>query len=265
MVSAAAALAIALQNAGKSTPGVQGPPGIVWTGPYDNATTYGANDGVTAFGSSYVARVGTTGVAPVAGADSATWLLIAKAGSAGTGSAGSMGLPAVDMGLLAVTYDPIFASGSVQTQAGIVQGVKIHLTAGQPVTGALFGVQTAGAGLSGGTPSVGLFTEAGARVAVTGDLTTQFQTVLTPHAVPFTAPYTATASGAFFLGFLVPAATTQPSFRGIAGGNSDLLNVRAGSASLRFCQLGISGQTTMPATAAPSTAVSNRAIWAGLY
>lgn len=243
-----------------------GPPGIVWTGAYNGATTYGVNDGVTAFGSSYVARVGTTGVAPVDGATSATWLLIAEKGasSAGGGGGGGIGVPSADQGLVAAAFDPVAAAGTSATQAGIVQGVKVHLTAGQIVTGVAFAVQTAGAGITG-TPAIGLYTETGARVAATGNLATQFQAAFTPYLVDFAATYTATYTGSYFVGFLAPTATTQPTFRGITGANADMLNVRTGSATPRFCQLGVSGQTALPTEAIPTSAVSARAIWAGLY
>jgi hypothetical protein len=59
--------------------GPQGPPGLVWRGVYNNATTYGTNDAVSYGTSSFIATSGTTGVLPgTPVAPNAPWNLLAQ-------------------------------------------------------------------------------------------------------------------------------------------------------------------------------------------
>ena len=73
--------------------GPAGAPGgsVAWRGAYAAGTVYAERDGVAHLGNSYVnvSAVGSVGVAPVDGASSATWQLIAKKGT--DGAAGAQG------------------------------------------------------------------------------------------------------------------------------------------------------------------------------
>lgn len=60
--------------------------GLVYRDAYNAGTTYAINDAVYFSGSTYVNLVGSTGVAPTAGASSATWGLLALAGANSTSS-----------------------------------------------------------------------------------------------------------------------------------------------------------------------------------
>ncbi len=84
-----------------STQGPAGPPGLIFTGPYNPFTPYVATDVVTYSGSSYVALAPSTGIPPTGNsASSSAWAVLAQQGAPGpqglqgvTGPQGLQGVP----------------------------------------------------------------------------------------------------------------------------------------------------------------------------
>jgi hypothetical protein len=63
--------------------GPQGPPGIVWTGPYNPATPYVLTNGVLYNSSAYICIQPNTGIAPTGSPTDPYWSLLAEGGGSG--------------------------------------------------------------------------------------------------------------------------------------------------------------------------------------
>lgn len=178
------------------------------------------------------------------------WWLCTASGTPGTWASpptpGNTWLPS-DQGLTAWSFDPA-SCGSAGTalSAGFIYLVALNLR--QPATlsrvHAVLG--SAGSGLTAGQCLAGLYDSTGARVAVTADMATTWNSAGN-KSMAFTAPYDA-AAGRYYVAYLFNG-TTSPSF---ACGSTHGAAFTPGNANLaaggyRFCRSS-SGQTALPSS-----------------
>jgi len=172
---------------------------------------------------------------------------------------GGGGVRPVDHGLVSWNFDPVIVQNAQALSTGVMYVTKFRLDTAKSLTGLPSYISsTAGAGLS--NCYAALLSTAGARLAVSADLSTSWQsTGLKANA--FATPYSATP-GYYYGVFLAGGATTQPTW--LRGGNNVGVNFNLTGSGLRFATLG-SALTAVPTTNDLSTmAALNTPIFMGV-
>lgn len=164
--------------------------------------------------------------------------------------------------LLAWTYDPVFSGGAGRLTEQTIYMQKFYLKRPQTLSSVMFHVANATAALATNS-YVGLYSTAGNRLAVTADISTEFETT-GMKTVNFTTPYVA-LPGYYYTALLAgdgpglgPDVTTS-------GASAGLANANLTTSSLRFAIAG-TGQTSLPATITMSGLVTAAGInpWIGV-
>lgn len=154
-------------------------------------------------------------------------------------------------GIVAAPYDPATAGTGTGLTSGTVYMVRVDLVNPVTLTGLIFTIATAGAGLTAGQNLVGVYNAAGTRVAVSADQSAAWTS--TGVATPMlTAPYAA-APGAYYLALLSVGTTPINVLRSAASAPaSGVLSYGVGAAGARFAA-GPTGQTSLPASVTMGT------------
>ena len=170
---------------------------------------------------------------------------------------------AADHGLLTWTQDPAtLRSTGDNVTAGVVYLAKVKIVERSTVvSNILYGVVTAGTGLTAGQNFVGLYNSSGTRLAVSADQTTNFGSAGTKTAA--ITPQTL-AVGNYYVAILVNLTPgTIPQFATGAGGSS-ATNAGLTAGTARFLTA-LTGQTSLPASITLSSGtVNNGSRWAAL-
>lgn len=164
-----------------------------------------------------------------------------------------------DYGLTTWVYPPWASSSSGAGNSGFIYYMRVRLPVAATITNAELYQTSAGSSLTAGL--VGLYTQAGSRVAVTADQASAWASgSQTEKVIPFTAPYSA-AAGYYWMALLFTG-TTGPSWA--KGPPSGTLN--AGWHTAPFPALiSASGQTALPASVdLTSLSLAVSAFWAAL-
>ncbi|MGW0920075.1 hypothetical protein ACWD3J_13795 [Streptomyces sp. NPDC002755] len=169
-----------------------------------------------------------------------------------------------DQGMIAWTMDPACCTTTGSTlSAGYVYFMEVILRAPATITSLCAVVGTAGSGLTSNQCFAGLYTAAGARVGVTADMSTTWNSA-GDKTMNLTAPYAA-AAGKYYVAFLVNG-TTSPTFAcgSTLGAAFTPGNAHLTSGNHRFCR-SASGQTSLASnyTMTSATPDANN-VWAGV-
>ncbi|ORT58167.1 hypothetical protein [Streptomyces sp. CB03238] len=133
---------------------------------------------------------------------------------------------------------------SGQPESGGVRMIKVRLKRPVTIGWIWMHLTSGGTSLTANQCFAGLYTTAGARVAVTADQSTAWSTI-GEKKMSLTTPYNA-AAGDYFIAF-VANGTTIPQFTAASNNSSSGLNMGVTGASLRFAN-GPTGQTSLPAS-----------------
>jgi hypothetical protein len=150
----------------------------------------------------------------------------------------------MDHGAVVFTFDPAANSGSSTIATGTPFMSKVWLREPATITSLGVSITTAGGTLTAGQNFVGIYNQAGSRVAVSADCTAQF--ALTGfQAIPLTAP-ALLAAGPYYLTLLANA-VTSPSFAlgAVAGSGPTTINYNLTAATGRYAT-GPAAQTSLP-------------------
>jgi peptidoglycan/xylan/chitin deacetylase (PgdA/CDA1 family) len=198
--------------------------------------------------------------------------------SVGTQSAGSTGLAAdaghvhplsdwlvTDQGLLAWSFDPIFAYTNTSVVAGTMYLTRVRLSASATISNIYAQVQnTAGSGLLG--TYVGMYNSSGTLVASSADVSATFQST-GGKAAALSASYSAPA-GLYWVAFLVASGTTMPKLGMNANTASSDINIglSAAAGTLRYATGTTTGLSSLPASISPTSGMSGSptAFWFAL-
>lgn len=165
-------------------------------------------------------------------------------------------------GILAAPFDPATAASGTAFTSGTVYMTRVDIVNAVTLSGLIFTISTAGAGLTAGQNLAGLYDAAGTRVAVSADQSAAWTTqgMVTPA---FTAPYAA-APGAYFLALLSVGATPISLLRAASSGAaSGVLSYGLGAGGARFAT-GPTAQTSLPASVTmASRTATGTAFWVG--
>jgi hypothetical protein len=158
-----------------------------------------------------------------------------------------------DQGFLAWSGNPAYASDTGQPSSGGIRLCKIFLRRAATISNIWVCVTTAGATLTSGQNLLGLYTSAGARVAVTADQATAWTTTGNKSAA-LTASYSA-AAGTYYVAIL-SVGTTIPQFSAMSAPTVSPVNANLTVSTGRFLS-GPSGQTSLPANITMSSNTFN--------
>ncbi|MFG3046246.1 hypothetical protein ACGFZR_15120 [Streptomyces sp. NPDC048241] len=190
----------------------------------------------------------------------ATGNFTAASGSSFYG-AGSSSMPASANGMIGWTGPPGAALNTTNLTAGVVHLAKIWVNRSGTVSGlATRTITTAGAGLS--NSYMALYDMTGARLGVTADLSTSWQSATGNRTHPLAAS-AAVTPGFYYIAWLIGALTTAPGFARSTGTDIHNINLTAGT----YCAATYgSGLTAMPTTLTmASMANFTSYLWAGAY
>lgn len=155
---------------------------------------------------------------------------------------GVMGEDVAGEGLIAEAFDRALAPAGVIMIGGTVYLERVHLHAGDVVTNLHVAVTAAGVAVS--LSKVGLYSKAGARLALSADLGVAWQsTGLKTH--PLIAAYKVDASDDYYVAAVAAAGTTLPTL--LAGSAAPLAGAAVGAGLRPFAAM--TGQADLPATA----------------
>lgn len=157
-------------------------------------------------------------------------------------------------GLISQNFDRQVVQANVQLTSGTVYAMGIPLVAGQVVTNGHVMISVAGADVT--TGKIGLLSPAGARVALSANQTTEWQSTGAKTAA-FSSAYTVPATGLYYVAVICIASTTQPSLYRAA---TTTLNNVIGTGQKPFGAE--ASQTDIDATV--DLGASGLALWAGL-
>lgn len=165
-----------------------------------------------------------------------------------------------DHGLIAWTQDPATLPDFFSLGAGVVYLTKVKVTKAATVSNILYGVYTAGTGLTAAQNLVGLYDATGARLAVSADQTTAMgSTGLKTAAITPVALTT----GYYYVAFLANG-TGVPSVVAGGVGTVSVLNVGLAASASRALTTA-AGNTALPATIALGSQTPNSAArWGAL-
>ncbi|MFJ9895231.1 hypothetical protein ACIQPR_18140 [Streptomyces sp. NPDC091280] len=167
-----------------------------------------------------------------------------------------------DQGLIAWTMDPASCTPAGSSlSAGYIYFMEVILRNAATITSLCAVIGTAGSGLTSGQCLAGLYTAAGARVGVTADMSTTWNSA-GDKTMNLTSSYAA-AAGKYYIAYLHNG-TTSPVFAAGSslGANFTPGNAHLASGSYRFCR-SASGQTSLPTSYTMTSATPDaNNIWA---
>lgn len=170
-----------------------------------------------------------------------------------------------DQGFVGWTFDPALAVASTAVPtAGTLYVARVKCPTPFTATNVHLYVETAGGTLTTGQCFAGLYTAAGAKVGVTGDLSSGTASFATQyaHQFPLTAPVTGCAAGDYYV-VGVFNGTTGPKLAHATKLAATLPNVGLSAPNFRAATADTGLTTTLPATLGTQTA-SIYAWWAAI-
>lgn len=173
-----------------------------------------------------------------------------------------------DQGMLAWTHDPmiVFNNTTNAITAGVVYLNAIIVPVAATITNLYTALnsQTVPAGLT--NSFAGIYSTAGTRLAVTNNVSTPWQTIGL-NTLPLSSTYAITP-GRYYIGVVVGAATTVPTFSRSGGtfGSAPVYNVGGTAAAATFrCGSVLTGQTALPTSITmANVATGPLNFWAGM-
>ncbi|MER7464041.1 phage tail protein [Streptomyces sp. NPDC097981] len=186
------------------------------------------------------------------------------------GLGGGSWLPS-DLGFAGWTFDPALTGSGQNLLAGYVYLCGINLRTATTVNGVVFYSCGYGGGALNANSFAGLYTAAGIRVGVTAALSGIF----TPNegatvVCPLTAAYSAPA-GNYWVAIVTNGQTASPYNGPVLARGANLGSSPAGAAAMpggfrRAARLTATGQTSLPASFAPASALTYdaNALWAAV-
>ncbi|MFV2117167.1 phage tail protein, partial [Streptomyces sp. Act-28] len=229
-----------------------------------------AGDAVLVAGDQTVSGAKTFTVPPSTGANPSTANHLVRRGYVDSVSAAGTWSPGA-MGFSGWAFDPAASSGDTVQYCinGWVYLIGIPLHAATTVRNVVFYIPGYVGGTLAATSFAGLYTSAGARVgqtaALNGLLTaTEGRTFVLPLATAYAA-----VPGNYWVALLVngpsPSSNGPAFMRGASMGEAPGGSARMPGFFIRHGRLSTTGQTSLPASFAPSTVVADsNAIWAAL-
>ncbi|MGY1579158.1 hypothetical protein [Streptomyces sp. MN13] len=169
----------------------------------------------------------------------------AAIGALSLASYGNLWTPA-DHGLISWSFDPASCTTTGTTlSAGFIYLIGVQLRQAATISRVHAVIGTAGSGLTAGQCLAGLYSSAGARVAVTGDMATTWNSAGNKN-MTLTAGYSA-AAGRYYIALLFNG-TTSPTFAcgSTLGATFTPGNANLSAGSYRFAR-SAAGQTSLPA------------------
>lgn len=168
------------------------------------------------------------------------------------GARSSVGFRAADHGFLAWAYDPLVAGTSTAlSAAGVMHLIEVKLAAAATVSSIMVEQTAAASGLT--NCYAALYNGSGTRVGLTANQATAWQTSGFKDMALATA-YSAGA-GTYYIGLLVGAQSTAPTFRRASASTTVNANLTA-AGGYRFCTSG-SGLTTPPTSVTLSSTIGD--------
>jgi hypothetical protein len=161
-------------------------------------------------------------------------------------------------GIIAETFDRIVSTVGIALTSGVARYTGVPLLAGMVCTNSVIAVTGAGAGMTHGF--AGLYDSAGNRLAVTADEPTIYQSTGMKVSA-FTAPFTVTTDGYYFIAFLGTTGTSMPTLMGGAAA-SIIPQVVIGTGAARHGTQ--AGLAALPNPFTLSTGTAVQAIWQGI-
>lgn len=168
---------------------------------------------------------------------------------------------AVDAGWIAWNYDPLSVQGTTSLTTGQLFMVRVDLPVGATISSVYYAINTAGVGLTAGQNLVGLYDGSGTLLAQTADQSGNW-TSLGIKSTALTSSATV-AAGAYYLGFLSNAATTNAGLlrSSAMGSQAATVNVNLANAVARWTTTG-AGLTALPSSITMSgRATSSGTVW----
>ena len=170
------------------------------------------------------------------------------------------GITPDDSGLYAWTINPIAAIANLAVMlSGRVLLTKMKWTRTRTVGSLYYYLAVAGSGLTAGQNFVGLYSGAGARLATSPDVSTDFASSGLKVAT-LAAPVSIPADPTGYIYFaLLPVGTTPPTPRGLNPGPSI---IHAGNTGSLHCFFDTTtGNTSLPATITPTTGTTTNPMY----
>lgn len=165
-----------------------------------------------------------------------------------------------DQSYVGWAYDPVMVSNNSQLTAGQPVLIKVKATRTTTVSNICLNVNTGGSGFSASASYAALYSVAGTRLGVTGDLATPLATT-GAKSLPLLAS-TAVQGNTFYYVYIVINASVMPFLN--RAGNVGVLNQNLGPGTYRFATLG-TGISTPPTTIDLGTSAAlSTSYWAAL-
>lgn len=177
--------------------------------------------------------------------------VVMRGGGSGGGAGGGASLDpsAQALGLVAHTVNPILASTSFTLNAGVCAFVLVRIPVAKTLAGMGTWVRAAASSANGSANGLAIFSEAGARLAQTADMTAELQSSGW-QSKAFTGGPLAVAAGNYYFSFLSNFGTGPQ-----LAGTGAVVNVPAIQG--HYASVFLTSQTAFPASFDPAAATLN--------